>query len=305
MTFFSRTSSGLSAENLFRDVEYIICIEGKSKANDIEKIYDYRFYNSLLKALFDKPYVLKVKGCKQELLTLSKKLDDGQINNHIIIVDRDHDEIIPNTPLTDRQRSVVRFTHGYSWENDFWSTKLIRALALFHGLSDEEIERLVKSFKVNERRFKFMHYLNLLSRANGSTLFELKGWCGIAPQKGPKRDDEKKILFVITKDEVSQRIIKKWTSLGYNETPETLNAKSLIARPGYSHEGFIIQGHSYEYLVLELLAEFYNISSPYSTGGSSKPLFKSAAFGLFAGNPLRYLSRRTIQYYESVFKSFT
>ncbi|MGL4374238.1 MAG: hypothetical protein ACRCS6_10665, partial [Turicibacter sp.] len=179
MEFFSRTSGGMSAEHLFKDVEYIICIEGKSDASDIEKIYDYRFYHGLLSALFDKPFQIKVKGCKQELLAIAQQLERDDVKNHIVIVDRDHDDIINHiTPIT-ICRGVIMFTHGYSWENDFWSTKLLTDIALFYGFNGHEVNEFIKSFKINERRFKIMHRLNLLSRVNGRKLFELKGWCGI------------------------------------------------------------------------------------------------------------------------------
>lgn len=112
---FERTKVGQQNRALFYDVEYIIYSEGA--ASDGSSAWDELFWRTLLTVFLPTTsFKILPKGSKTELKKLANRVISEDIQNTIIVCDRDFDDI--NDMLFVDHRII--YTFGYSWENDVW-----------------------------------------------------------------------------------------------------------------------------------------------------------------------------------------
>lgn len=287
----SRTPSGLIAEATIRDVDCIFHIEGKGDADIISNLPDYIFYDSILSMYSPKKYEIKVEGGKSGLKCLANELasisEDDE--THVIIMDRDHDSSI-GIPLLDF--NFIKYTHGYSYENDFWTSMFIRKFLSDLSLDDVEVELYIKQWKRLERRIAFIHKLNLLARANGRQLFAFKGLCGITFSYENDR-------ISIDKDCIS-RVKSSWSSLSIQASPQTIQANQVLKNSFLSHPGYLIQGHAYESYVLEFINLVYGKLQLFPQKTKNNMFNKNTAFLSFKRDPSRYLAASTLSHYSQI-----
>lgn len=292
--FISRTPAGLIAESLLRDVSYIVHVEGKGNSPDIKKLPDYIFYNALLKNYLDGRYEIRIEGGKENLKQIAARINGTQHteNNHIVFMDRDHNEALG---INDQLYNFVHFTHGYSFENDLWTTALLKKILRTFCPNNDDVDIFINKWKKLERKVAYIHKLNLISRTNNMAMFNLDGLCGILFHE---RDGE-----LIIKDECIQRLKSKWKGFNIGNTQESRCALLFLHEPFYSHPGYLIQGHAFESYVLEVTHMFYK---QYQIGNSetkNNNLFKTIALSSFSEAPGDYLSGATINYYRRIFTS--
>lgn len=290
--FISRTPSGLFAEATVRDVSYIFHIEGKGDSNDITKLPDYIYYDAIISNFFDGSYEIKVEGGKSQLKSMVESLE-AALNgdtSHIIFMDRDHDEIISGDL---NNSDFVFYTLGYSYENDFWTSNVLRKIVSSFCARDSVVEDFIRGWKKLERKISFIHKFNLLSKVNGQQIFVFKGLCGVLFEYSNGS-------FVMQPTCV-MRFKSLWDGFGVRYTPETKKTNKLLKRNFYSHPGYLIQGHAYESYILEAIHQFYSSCQIFEQNSKSFPLYKHMAFTHFRESPRSYLSASTINHYESVF----
>lgn len=289
--FISRTPNGLFAEATVRDVSFIFHIEGKGQSNDITKLPDYIFYNSIISNFFDGNYEIKVEGSKTTLKSLVENLSslsDG--DSHIIFMDRDHDEMLPNGFI---ENDFVFYTFGYSFENDFWTSKVLKRILSSLLAENPKIDDFIKNWKELERKISFIHKFNLLSKVNGQQIFKFGGLCGVI-------FNYTNGSFVIDSS-CTSRFKNSWDAFGVRSTSQTRTVNRLLRTEFYSHPGYLIQGHAYEFYALEAIHQFNDACQIFEQTAKSFSIYKNIAFAHFREAPRTFMSTSAIQYYERIF----
>jgi hypothetical protein len=291
--FISRTPNGLFAEATVREVSYIFHIEGKGDSSDITKLPDYIYYNAIISEFFGGTYEIKVEGGKNNLRSmidsLSTAMDDD--TSHVIFMDRDHDEFISNGLISN---SFVFYTLGYSFENDLWTSSILRKILSSFCATESVINGFVKNWKELEKKISFIHKFNLLSRVNGKQIFTFKGLCGLTFNYSGG-------LFSIDQNCI-MRFAALWNGFNIRSTRKTKDTNLLLKNNFYAHPGYLIQGHAYESYMLEAIHQFYGECQLFEQKTKSFPMYKHMAFTHFCGSPRSYLSDSTINHYESIFE---
>lgn len=289
--FISRTPNGLYAEATVRDVNFIFHIEGKGDSKDITKLPDYIYYDSIIASFFDGEYEIKVEGGKTALKSMIANLSalsDG--DSHIVFMDRDHDEMISSGLIND---DFVFYTLGYSYENDFWTSKILKKVLTSLLAENPIIDFFIKDWKKLERRIAFIHKFNLLSKVNGQQIFKFKGLCGII-------FEYKNSSFVID-PACMLRFKNIWDGYGLRFTQQTRRTNKLLKDKFYSHPGYLIQGHAYEFYILEAIHQLNNSCQLFEQNAKNFSIYKNVAFSHFRSSPRCFMSTSVIDYYEKVF----
>lgn len=291
-----RTESGLMAEAVVRNVDIIFHIEGKGEVDDETKLPDYIFYKSLIDAHVNKSYVIKVEGGKTNVINLIEEIDRLPTSSgHIFFMDRDHDELLGlNIPkITTSKPKYFFYTHGYSFENDMWTTKMIIDILsrLLHaGLN---LNGFIHNWKVLERKIAKIHKANMVSRYNGLNLFKLSGLCGI------KFSINNHGALELDGSDVS-RISTKLKGFGIKRSQKT----SLILLKGksafFNHPGFLIQGHAYESYIFSAINAFCKQNQFIKTEEKPFSMYKNMALFNIQHDASHFLSTKTLTYYSSI-----
>ncbi|PSS47578.1 hypothetical protein C6560_16770 [Enterobacter sp. FS01] len=289
--FISRTPNGLFAEATVRDVSIIFHIEGKGDSNDITKLPDYIYYDSIISNFFDGKYEIKVEGGKttlQSMVANLSSLSDG--DPHVVFMDRDHDEMVSNGLI---KNDFVFYTLGYSYENDFWTSKMLKKILSSLLAANPKIDGFISDWKKLEKKIAFIHKFNLLSKVNGQQIFIFKGLCGVLFEYDNSS-------FVIDPLCIS-RIKQKWDGFGVRSTSATKLTNKLLKDKFYSHPGYIIQGHAYEAYALEALHQFNSSCQMFEQNSKNFLVYKNIAFSHFRATPRSFMSSSAIDYYEKIF----
>lgn len=292
---FSRTASGLRNYNKFYKVEAIAYIEGRTLENidndqvrDDTKVFDVIFYSSLFKVLSPHNNIkIKIVGCKENVLDYHDKIIKEKINNSFAIIDRDYDGIYYTRTSFDK----LIVTHGYSWENDFWSSKLYLDLVSLLSL-DAEAACCIVHNKINRslRRLCLINRANLITTYFGNGIFPVskkggdKGFRYDVNLKYPLPLSEIKRLFRKIPDDVKS-------------IPE-LHQLMIATELDFKH---LIQGHFYEYMILQILSYAYKVTSGIKHNMVDFNIIKNLAFNNFKLKPDYYLEPATLSYYEQQF----
>lgn len=289
---FTRTNSGTFAEAAIRDVNFILHIEGKHEDDNIENIRDYIFYKNLTSSL-GFSVDIKIEGNCNSLMNESLRIRESNSSGHIFIFDRDHNEILG----IERINSYFDFyTQGYSWENDFWTSSLLRSVVDTFCSDQVAITNFLKNFKDIEGVAKKYHLLNTLSRVNGKKIFDFGGSCNM-----PIVTHEGKCIFV---QSCLDRLNRIWESFNLESIDKTIEANTFLINDFYNHPGYLIQGHSYEHLVLDFIVKHSpNLKIVSKTSFSDKDMLRSIATRIFIRSPLEHLNDKTIIHYRTIFNS--
>lgn len=131
MSLFKRTSSGLANLHLFYKVEFIIYLEGGPKCFTAEEVYageghdeteDIIFWKNVVNHFKNRVSVkYKSVGSKLTLLAISNDVKKYHLQSIKIAMDNEFDEVL-NKRLIEPH---IFYTHGYSYENDIWSSEVI------------------------------------------------------------------------------------------------------------------------------------------------------------------------------------
>lgn len=292
---FTRTTSGLKSYRHFYDAEIIVYIEGRLSDKDCtdnideSKIFDVMFYTSLFKILSPyKKVKIKIVGCKENVLDYQDKIQKKDIPYSYTIIDRDYDGILFSRINEDK----LIITHGYSWENDFWSPKLcseiIDTISLdpttAHAITDQKYRRSIKR-------------LCIINRANIISQY----FCnGIFPVS--KKGGDKGFRFEVNSNyPLSLGEMKRLLAKLPKEAKEDKNIKNLLTATEVNYYN-LIQGHFFEYMALQILSYAYKASSGIEHNISDFSMLKSIAFNKFKLKPDYYLKPETLQYYEEQFQ---
>jgi len=292
---FTRTASGLRNYNYFYKTEAIVYIEGRileqnriNPNNDDSKIFDVIFYTSLFK-IFSPHNKIKIKivGCKENVLDYHDKIVNEKIKDSFAIIDRDYDGIYFNR--TNFDKLIV--THGYSWENDFWSSKLYFEVVNMLSLDADRANKIVDN-KINRsiRRLCIINRANLIMQYFGKGLFPISKKGG---DKGFRYDVS--LSYPLSLSEI-KRLFKKFSD-DIKKCPEF---KDLICATKIDFR-LLIQGHFYEYMILQILSHAYKVTSGINHNMVDFNIIKNLAFNSFKLKPDYYLEPATLRHYEQQF----
>ncbi|HGW4196988.1 TPA: hypothetical protein ACNH0M_001034 [Morganella morganii] len=291
---FTRTSNGLRNYHSFYNSDIVVYIEGRLKSKDetenidTDKIPDAIFYNSLFKALSPHEKIkVKIVGCKKNVLDYHDKIVSEDIDNSYAVIDRDYDGILFSRIATDK----LIVTHGYSWENDFWSSKLCSEVIKDISL-DEKVANEIVDIKYNRsiKRLCIINRANIVSQYFCGSIFPISKKGG---SNGFKYDVNSK--FPLSAQEVRRILASLPTEIKYD-----VNIKKLINATKISFSN-LIQGHFYEFMTIQILLYAYKISSEINHNIADFSMIKSMALNKFKLKPNYFLEAKTLEHYEEQF----
>lgn len=292
MEDFTRTARGSSAEADIRGVSFVLHIEGKYESDNIENVRDYIFYKNLIQSLGYSADI-RIEGDCNSLMKESLRIGGDNSTGHIFLFDRDHNEVLGTNKINSR---LDFYTHGYSWENDFWTTSLIKNVVDVFCSNQNAINSLLINFKEIENTAKAFHEINILSRVHGRKIFDMGGSCNM-----PMVFNQGKCSFV---QSCLERLNNIWEGFNLHDEQGTITAKSFLSNEYYSHPGYLIQGHSYEHLTLEFIAKHSTTLKVVSSNNvCDKDMLRSIATRAFIRSPLTVLHPSTIEHYRNIFST--
>lgn len=297
---FSRTASGLKNYNKFYDSEVIVYIEGRLlpqdnsqvevtvEDKDIYKVFDVIFYTALFKVFspFNK-IKIKIVGCKKNVLDYHDLILKKNIDKSYAIIDRDYDGVLFSRIVTNK----LIVTHGYSWENDFWSPKLCDEIIENISLDYQQASEIIKEkCRRSLGRLCIINRANIISQYFGNGLFPISKKGGV---NGFNYD-------VTSKFPMSFKEVKRILAKLPNDAKIDINRNNLINATNIKHNN-LIQGHFYEHMMLQILSCAYKMSSGVTHNISDFNMIKNMAFNKFKLKPDFYLEPSTLQHYEREF----
>lgn len=282
---FTRTRSGLNNLKHFFNVDMTLYVEGRQLVDcpvEDSSRPDTKFYNTLCsKYLPDRKVKVKLVGNRRNALDYHDKIINSSIDNSFVIVDRDYDDLT----LSHLVKPKLIMTYGYSWENDFWTKKLLLATLEMSTASDENA---IKQAEIKIRRtlprLSKISALNVAAHVNGSSIFPRKG-----KSKGVRIDVSK--AFPITTEEYIR------LSGLLTHKCEVMENIHRIALRNESEK--VIQGHLLEHVLLKILSYVYAGSTDSILKNNN--VLKNIALSLFCKNPDEYISREANDYYIQEF----
>lgn len=292
---FTRTVSGLKSYSRFYKAEAIVYIEGRlleqqehEESNDDLKIFDVIFYSSLFKVFTPHNNIkIKIVGCKENVLDYHDQIVNNNIQNSFAIIDRDYDGIYFTRTKNDR----LIVTHGYSWENDFWTSKLCLETVGMLSLGNRYACDIVLSkIKRSLKRLCLINRANLISQYFGNGIFPISKKGG---DKGFRYDVT--LNYPLSVNEV-KRLLKKIPA-DVKIDPK-LNDLITATKLDYN---CLIQGHFYEFMMLQILCYAYKTSSDITHNMVDLHIIKNLAFNNFRLRPDYYLEPSTLEHYEKQF----
>ncbi|GJK48938.1 hypothetical protein TUM17560_13150 [Serratia marcescens] len=292
---FTRTVSGLKSYSRFYKVEAIAYIEGRileqqmsAENNDNLKVFDVIFYSSLFKVFSPHNNVkIKIVGCKENVLDYHEKIVNEKIENSFAIIDRDYDGVY----FTRTQNDKLIVTHGYSWENDFWTSKLcLETVSLLSLDAIHACDIVRNKIKRSIKRLCLINRANLASQYFGNGIFPISKKGG---EKGFRYDVSSNYPLSISE-------VKRL----FNKIPEEIKLdpkfKEIILSTKLDFN-FLIQGHFFEHMILQILCYAYKISSDIAHNMTDVNIIKNLAFNNFKLKPDYYLEPSTLAHYEQQF----
>ena len=158
----TRSPRGIANYKVLHRVDLIVYSEGGNaeqlKADPKKYIYsiDSEFWGALFEK-FEPSLKVKVKslGPKNNVLPYAQKISSGELDDSIVVLDRDHDEhkgIIIEHPR-------IIYTHGYSWENDAWCS-----LSVIGALSRKHPERALDTDAIKNIKMQYHDFSTTIKR---------------------------------------------------------------------------------------------------------------------------------------------
>lgn len=291
---FSRTPNGLKNYNIFFNVDFMVYTEGRCHTGiprEDKKAYDSKYYTAIAKSFskYEKIKVILVEN-KSDALSYHEKIIKNNINNSIVFIDKDYDgvfcSIIPQEKLLT--------THGYSWENDFWTLALCTKIINNISMKDEQAVMLF-----HEKSSRCIHRLDKISILNAASHFF---HVSIMPNSNAKNKGVH--INCIKKWPVSKMEFNRIKSIFIQKTLPLSSAQCITflrAQLSYPSIKFTstIQGHLFENAMLLVLGECYKKALDRKTADHS--MIKSIAFSLFDDDVRDCLSQDAIDHYIKEF----
>ncbi len=291
MTAFMRTPSGLRNLAKFYSADVMVYVEGRClpehhKLTDT-LTQDELYYAAVLKEINGAiNYKIKVVGCKDSVAEYAKSIKNDNIKNCFCIVDSDWEGLLTSW-LPDPR---LIHTHGYSWENDFWTVSLIirvlrDLMPLIPGIEDNIVKNTVERAA---HRLARISRIDCVTKLHG-TKFIPSSETSVGVPINPS------IYFFVPTQEIRK----------FNKNVESLreSVKSCsVSRDVYNAlkdevPEKIIRGHLWEFLSICVISYFYKIFS----GEKSIPTYiiKSTAINAFARAAHHMLDPLVMSHYRA------
>ncbi|KXO86609.1 hypothetical protein AYK86_12995 [Acinetobacter venetianus] len=285
---FSRSGYGLNNIHLFYGVEVMIYIEGECSP---EK-YDKKFYETILNKLFfiksERFRIEPLGGCEN----VKKRYDEillNKISNSICVLDRDY-SFIKQSNIYDPQ--LLKFSHGYSWENDFWLAKIIyRVIDFLSGGRVSKLNNFEEIISNTKKDAKKLSCYDLVSQIHAeSVLDKSKASFGVKLEYDPSStsiissSEVKRVRGKLSLSVLSCLVSKEI----YKEALDTIPEK-------------IIQGHFWQKISLVLIVQTLKIIGVASTTVSEEIIFNIAQT-IFNENINSFMDEQVKNYYLENFK---
>lgn len=285
---FTRTSGGLHAQSFFYNADYTVYIEGRNSESIIDT-YDEKYYRAIFSLFIpNKTIKIKVVGSCTDVVAVHKKVVSDDVSNVICFIDNDYNELkfsrIPDFRLIN--------THGYSWENDFWSIHLCdKTIGVLTNNSLSASKELLLKFNNGVKRLSFLHKVNLSCCMCGVKLLILGAKGGA---NGIEYDP--KSNYLISKAEMKRILIPIKNNANIHEICNLYkNIKSSPVK--------VIQGHYMEYILLRAMCDIVKKHAPNNTTAPHNTI-KNIAFTFFMDNPSAFLTSDSDAHYRSKLQPF-
>lgn len=239
---FTRSKAGIKNYPKFYGKSLVIYIEGKQTSET--KTRDEIYYEALIKeVLGHDSFRVKTIGNKFDVLDYWEKLRSEKSTDGIAIVDKDLDGI--GSSIFNAKNLI--YTHGYSWENDFWSSELLEKIIEDLTISNSSARtEITYRKKLLEKRLSKIAALDIGGQLNQVALIKKNGKsCGIG-------FDEREPSLV-PKSEYN-RILLQLRASGFNTCTMT---KALVYKALKTNPSKIIQGHLWENACIHLICTVY------------------------------------------------
>ncbi|WP_130734665.1 DUF4435 domain-containing protein [Flavobacterium sp. J27] len=181
---FTRTASGLNNQHLFYNVDFIVFVEGGQsftkqeidQGHFNEMSIDIIFWTAIFNTYKPAKYKFKAVGSKSAV----KKVAEDIINNNLTTVftamDQEFDMVLSSNLI----HPNIKYTYGYSWENDIWNEEVIcdiisrlSAINTQKGTISPHINRFLRDikFSVYSDAYLFSKGLSYFPRPGHMRLF--------------------------------------------------------------------------------------------------------------------------------------
>ncbi|MNC30948.1 hypothetical protein D3C75_792510 [compost metagenome] len=282
---FTRTPSGLKNFGRFFGANLTVYVEGRVECEESVEDpsrADSKFYSALCSLFLEgKKIKIKLTGNKKNALGYHQRIIDQNIPNSLVIVDRDYDGVL----FQRHQAPCLILTHGYSWENDFWTEELtLKTLEIATAVNrDEHNKDKLRRLSV---RLAKLSSINAAAHCNGQSLFESKG-----NSKGINIDPS--LYFPVSKNEFSRLSRKFLIKPVCNIMLQVYEATNRLPTKN------VIQGHLWEHASLLLISHLYAKST--STTLKNNQILVNIALSTFSNDPAAFLTREAYGYYNTEF----
>lgn len=281
---FTRSRSGLANYSAFFNSELIVYTEGKS---DTDNTYDSIYYNSLIEKLTNCQKVkIKLVGNKKSVMDYFDKISKLENDKSIVIVDKD----LIGISSSQIKHKKLFITHGYSWENDFWTSDLckdvIREITIGNTNAQAGVE---KSFRSTQKWMGKISAFDAACQINGIALFPKNGSsCGIdlANKKG---------CNLISVQEFKRFRTKYYSMYTTNCPVSNEIIKIVMKQPPCK----VVQGHLWEHIAIKIIGrEYKNVMKSKTV---QVDMIKNIAFSKFSADPLKYITPDCLKHFEDQF----
>jgi hypothetical protein len=281
---FTRSKSGISNYAFFFNCELIVFTEGV--IND-SICYDVKYYSALISKITQKKEIkIKPIGNRDDVLKYFEQIASSELNNSIAIIDKDMIGI--SSSIIEHKKLFI--THGYSWENDFWSKKLCQEIINRIAFGDNDAnEGIEKSYNFTLRRVAKICAFDMAFQVDGKSLIPKNGRsCGID-------FTAKEPIFVSHKE--FRRHATKFKNQQYYLNGSISNIVYKIAQTQAPYK--LIQGHLWENLCIAIISRYYKKV----TKSKSAPLdfIKNIAFSAFSVDPIYFISNECHEHFKNQF----
>lgn len=287
---FARTPAGLSNLARFHSVEYTVFIEGRNLPEGHRLMnfltYDELYYRGLLKLFSLKSCKIKVVGSKNHVSYYANEITSGRIANAIAILDRDYEGILSSW-VNDRR---LLCTRGYSWENDFWTDRLVIAVlrSLMPNVANFNEKEVIAMLDRASRRVARLSKIDFLTK-----LYDVK----FIPNKdrniGLELNPEKYSVVVLSDLKPLFEKVRKSGRL--NLMLRCALVKYFSGCLNSFPRRNVVRGHLWEAVCIRVISHFYKKYTGERT--ITNTVIKNTAFSVWSGGVADVLGDTANFYY--------
>lgn len=260
---FSRSNHGLNNIHLFYGVEVVIYIEGETSPEKYDENFYKTILNNLLHIKSERFKIIPLGGCEN----VKKRYEEillNNISNSICVLDRDYSFIKQSIIYNPK---LLKFSYGYSWENDFWSDKIIyRIIEFLSGGRVSQLDNFEELLSNTKKYAKKLSCYDLLSQIHAECVLDKS-----KASFGVRLDYDPSSFSIISPSEI-KRVRGKLS----------VNVLSCLVSKGIYKDVFkvipekMIQGHFWKKISLVLIVQVLKIIRISSTTVSEEIIFNIA-----------------------------